>query len=53
MARVKRNPGQERPAPQEDDQPLQWLEELVADPRGLPPEQYDRYPTSTRYTGPA
>lgn len=50
MARVKRN--QERPAPPEDERPLQWLEDLIADPRGMPPKLYDNYPTSTKYRGP-
>lgn len=49
MARVKRN--QEQPPPREE-RPLQWLEELIADPRGMPPEQYDLQPTSTKYRGP-
>lgn len=49
MARVKRS--LEQPAPREE-RPLQWLEELIADPRGMPPKLYDNYPTSTKYRGP-
>lgn len=49
MARVKRAP--DRAAPPEDGRTPRWVEALIADPRGMPPTQYDLQPTSTKYRG--
>jgi hypothetical protein len=50
MARAVREPDRQ-PEPEWD--PGQWLKDNgLDDDFGMPPEQYDQQPTSTKYRGP-